>query len=174
MRRHRITQIMVSIPTAALMLFGLAASASANPPTRDPLVLPPEFTLTDTLGGNPCGFEVQLHVIGNKAVVTTFIRKDGTSRVNVAGTLKVRLSTDAGQSIDLNISGPTHLTVNADGSISQDALGRALWVFDPGVGPGLPRLALISGRTVSVFDPGFRLLNVSGHVQDICSALSGP
>ncbi len=107
-------------------------------------------------------------------MVTTFAQRAGTTSIHVTGTLKVRLTTDAGRSVDLNISGPTHLTINADGPVTtQIALGRALWTFDPGVGPGLPRLAVISGRTVSTFDPGFTLVSVVGHVEDMCSALAG-
>jgi hypothetical protein len=175
MRCGRIPQMILAVPLAGLFLLGVATPATATPPDREPVDLPPgtSFTFTDTLGGNPCGFEVQLLVVANNEVVTTFAQRAGTTSIHVTGTLKVRLTTDAGQSVDLNISGPTHLTNNADGSVTQIALGRALWVFDPGVGPGLPRLAVISGRTVSTFDPGFTLVSVSGHVEDMCSALAG-
>ena len=169
-----IPRMMLAVSMAGLFLFGIATSATARPPERNPVDLPPgtSFTLTDTLGGNPCGFEVQLQVVSNKEVMTTFAQKAGTTSIHVTGTLKVRLTTDAGRSADLNISGPTHLTLNPDGSVTQVALGRALWVFDPRVGPGLPRLAVISGRTVSTFDPGFALESVAGHVEDMCSALT--
>lgn len=175
MRCRRVPQMMLAVPLAGLFLLGVATSATATPPDRQPVDLPPgtSFTLTDTLGGNPCGFAVQLLVVGNKEVVSTFAQKAGTTSIHVTGTLKVRLTTAAGRSVDLNISGPTHLTINADGSVTQIALGRALWVFDPGVGPGLPRLAVISGRTVSTFNPAFNLVSVSGHVEDMCSALAG-
>jgi hypothetical protein len=174
MRGRRIRKVMLSVPLAGLFLLGVATSATATPPEREPVDLPPgtSFTLTDTLGGNPCGFEVQLLVLENNEVTTTFAERAGTTSIHVTGTLKVRL-TGAGRSVDLNISGPTHLTINADGSVTQIALGRALWVFDPGVGPGLPRLAVISGQTVSMFDPGFTLVSVSGNVEDMCSALAG-
>ena len=174
MKRHRLSQTVLAAPMAGLFLLGVATPATASPPDREPVVLPSDpFVFTDTLGGNPCGFEVQLEVVSNNEVMTTFVEKAGTTSIHVTGTLKVRLTTEAGGSVDLNISGPTHLTGNADGSTTQIALGRALWVFDPGVGPGLPRLAVISGRTVSTFDPGFTLVSVSGHVEDMCSALSG-
>jgi hypothetical protein len=166
---------MLALSMAGLFLLGVATPATATPPDREPVDLPPgtSFTLTNTLGGNPCGFAVQLLVVSNKEVTTTFMEKSGTTSIHVTGTLKVRLTTDARRSVDLNISGPTNLTINADGSITQIALGRALWVFDPGVGPGLPRLAVISGRTVSTFDPGFTLVSVGGHVEDMCRALAG-
>ena len=173
MRSRRIAQTMLAVPVAALFLLGVPTPATARPPVREPNVLPSEpFVFTDSLGGNPCGFPVTLQVLSNNEVVTTFERKAGTTSIHVTGTLKVRLTTAAGGSVDLNISGPTHLTINADGSVTQIAVGRSLWAFDPGVGPGLPRLAVISGRVVSTFDPGFSLVSVSGRVVDMCSALS--
>jgi hypothetical protein len=168
MRLRHISQMLFALPVAALFLLGVQTSAAASPPDREPVVLPSEpFVFT-----NACGFEVTLQVLSNNEVITTFERKSGTTSIHVTGTLKVRLTTVSGGSVDLNISGPTHSTINPDGSTTQIALGRALWAFDPGVGPGLPRLALISGRTVSTFDPAFTLGSVSGHVEDMCSALS--
>ena len=173
---HRLSRL-VAIPLIGLFVFGLTTAAAADPPTREPVDFPTApFVLTDTEGNHPCGFRVELAVLTNKEVATTFVRKDGTTSIHITGSLKVRLTNLAapGTTVDLNISGPTHLTEHDDGSVTQIALGRALWTFDPGIAPDLPRLALISGRTVSMFDPAgaFSLLSVSGHVEDLCAVLA--
>src|SRR4051794_17745438 len=128
---------------------GFTAVAAAEPPSREPNPIE-NHIVTDTQGSNPCGFPVLLEVITNKEIVTTFERKSGVTVLNVTGALKVRLTnTDTDKSIERNISGPTHLTVNSDGSITQETSGPGLWAFDPGVALGLPRMAITKGRTVS-------------------------
>jgi hypothetical protein len=166
---------MLAVPMLGMFLLGFASSAVADPPSREPWSpqTGTEFIFTDTKGNNPCGFPVELLVLNNREVGTTFVRNGVTL---VAGTLTVRLTnTTNGTSVDLNISGPTHLTSNADGSTTQIALGPQLWVFDPGVAPDLPRLALIDGRTVSMFDKdgNFSWISTTGNVQDLCVPLSG-
>jgi hypothetical protein len=168
--------ILVSVPILGLFLLGFASSAVADPPSREPGSPPTgaSFPFQDTKGNNPCGFEVDLLVLNNSQVVTTFGRK-GATAIQAAGAFTVRLTNSSnGTSIDLNISGPTHLTVNADGSITQIALGPQLWVFDPGVAPTLPRLALIDGRTVSMFDAAgnFSWISTTGKSRDLCIPLS--
>jgi hypothetical protein len=168
----------VTLWAGLVVVFGLASVAVAAPPTREPNPLPTEpFIFTDTLGNNPCDFPVLLEITTNKEVLTTFTRQSGITSIHTTGALKVRLTnTVTGEAIDRTISGPILATVNADGSVTQVGLGPALWVFDPGVAPELPRLALVSGRTESILGPGtaFRFISVRGHYEDICAALAPP
>jgi len=172
---RRRTRLTLAAPILGLFLLGSASSAVADPPSRQPWPPPTgtSFIFTDTKGNNPCGFPVELLVLNNREVGTVFARNGVTL---VAGTLTVRLTnTMNGTFIDLNISGPTHLTSNPDHSTTQLALGPQLWVFDPGVAPGLPRLAFINGRTVSMFDPAgnFNWISTTGKVQNLCIPLAG-
>jgi len=150
--------------------------AAADPPTREPISLPTEpFIFTDTLGNDPCGYPVLLAIITNKEIVTTFTRKSGVTSVHTTGALKVTLTnTVTGESIDRNISGPILATVNSDGSTTQYGAGPALWVFDPGVAPDLPRLAIVKGKTVSVLGPGsaFQFISRTGSYENICATLT--
>ena len=155
---------------------GSASVASADPPTREPISLPTEpFLFTDTLGNNPCGFPVLLAITTNKEIVTTFTQRSGVTSIHTTGALKVRLTnTVTGESIDRNISGPILATVNGDGSTTQHGAGLALWVFDPGVAPDLPRLTIVKGKTVSVLGPGtaFEFISRTGSYEDICATLA--
>jgi len=160
------------ILASALAVTSVAAAA---PPTRGPNVLPTDpFIFTDTQGNNPCGFPVLLEITTNKEVLTTFTRQ-GVTSIYTTGALKVRLTNvETGFMIDRNISGPILGTVNADGSLTQIGVGPALWVFDPGVAPQLPRLALVSGRTESILGPGtaFSFISMRGHSENICAVLA--
>jgi hypothetical protein len=166
----------VTVFTVLLVGLGFASVAAAAPPTREPNPLPTEpFIFTDTLGNNPCGFPVLLEITTNKEILTTFTRRSGVTSIHTTGALKVRLTnTVTEETIDRNISGPILATVNSDGSITQMGTGPALWVFDPGVAPELPRLVLIHGRTESILGPGtaFSFVSRQGTFEDICAALS--
>jgi hypothetical protein len=165
----------LTVPMTALLLFGGVTVAHADPPTRTPVEIS-DFVLQAPLGHDPCGFPVKLEVLDNNEVATTFMRQDGIMSVHATGTLKVRLTNQTApvHTVDVNISGPTQLTFNPDGSITQVALGRALWAFEPGIAPGLPRIAVISGRTDSMFDRNgaFALLRVQGNAEDMCAVLT--
>ena len=162
----------------ALLLVGpgSASVAAADPPTREPISLPTEpFVFTDTLGNNPCDFPVLLAITTNKELVTTFTRRSGVTSIDTTGALKVTLTnTVTNESIDRNISGPILATVNADGSRTQKGTGPALWVFDPGVAPELPRLVIVKGKSVSILGPGsaFTFVSRTGTYEDICATLA--
>jgi hypothetical protein len=117
-----------------------------------------------------------MEVITNKETITTFERRSGVTTLKITGALKVRLTNpNTGAAIDRNISGPTHLTVNSDGSITQETAGPGLWAFDPNIAPDLPRIAITKGRTVSVINSqpngDFLFTSQRGAVEDICAAL---
>jgi hypothetical protein len=166
----------ITLFVAMVVVFSVTSVAAAAPPTRQPNALPTEpFILTDTLGNNPCSFPVLLEITTNKEVVTTYTPTSGVTTIHTTGALKVLLTnTVTGQTIARNISGPILSTVNSDGSFTQLGLGPQLWVFDPGVAPGLPRLVITSGRTESIVGPGtaFSFLDARGHYEDICLALA--
>ena len=160
-----------------LILISLAPGvANAVPPTREPNALPTEpFIFTDTLGNNPCSFPVLLEITTNKEILTTFTRQSGVTSIHTTGALKVQLTnTVTGKTIDRNISGPILATENSNGSVTQKGTGPALWVFDPGVAPDLPRLVIINGKTESVLGPGtaFDFISRQGTYEDICAALA--
>jgi hypothetical protein len=160
-----------------LILISLAPGvANAVPPTREPNLLPTDpFIFTDTLGNNPCGFPVLLEITTNKEILTEFTRQSGVTSIHTTGALKVRLTNTVDEkTIERNISGPILATRNSDGSLSQKGTGPALWVFDPGVAPELPRLVIIKGKTESILGPGtaFTFISRQGTYEDICAALA--
>lgn len=166
----------VTVCTVLGVALGFTSIAAADPPTRQPNPLPTDpFIFTDTLGNNPCSFPVLLQITTNKEILSTYTRQNGVTSIHTTGALKVRLTnTVTGKTIDRNISGPILATLNSDGSLTQIGAGPALWVFDPGVAPELPRLVITKGRTESILGPGtaFRLISVRGAYEDICATLA--
>jgi hypothetical protein len=172
-RLRLVAAALCAISAAAL---SLPSVATASPPVRTPNPLPTEpFIFTDTLGNNPCGFPVLLDITTNKEVLTTFTRQAGLTLIHTTGALKVSLTnTTTSKSIDRNISGPILSAVNDDGSLAQKGTGPALWVFDPGIAPELPRLVIVKGASESVLGPGSAFMFTSWHgsFEDICAALA--
>jgi hypothetical protein len=123
-----------------------------------------------------------MDVTTNKEVVTTFSQHGAATTSHVSGALTVRLTrlnsdlTPTSSTIVRNISGPYSDTKNPDGSTTQIAVGPELWVFDPlPIAPGLPRLTITTGRTVSVFGPAvgqFKFISLAGTFEDVCAALA--
>lgn len=184
LRRRALRRLGFACATASCAVFALSAgsaAALAAPPERDPLELPPgtTFPYTDTLGNDPCGFQVTLTVLTNNITTTTFTRRDGTTVTSSTGALKVLLTnSETGQSVERNISGPVRSTQALDGTVRQVTGGRALFAFDPGVAASLPRLVVVNGRTTSTFTgPSdarvFTLDTQEGNVEDLCATLGG-
>jgi hypothetical protein len=151
--------------------------ANAAPPVKEPSSLPTnvQFPFQDTLGGDPCGFPVLLELTTNKEVITTFTRQSGVTSIHTTGALKARLTnSNTDESIERNISGPIFQTVNSDGSVTQKTTGPGVWAFDPGVAPGLPRMAITKGKTESVFSSTgvFTWISQHGSYEDVCAALA--
>jgi hypothetical protein len=180
-RRHSTLQLLAS-SAAVVGLSSLLLTpglANAAPPERQPVLLT-DFVLKDAPqpeGKDPCGFEVHVHVVKNGEILTSFTQS-GVSLIT--GALKVRLTrlTTLGgattSTIERNISGPTFVTENADGSVTQRTAGPGLWAFEPGKAPDLPRAAITTGRTESVFSPqgDFSFISLQGIVEDVCAALA--
>lgn len=179
----RLGLVCTTVSCAMLMQSAVSSAAHAEKPEREPLPLPPgtSFPYTDTLGHDPCGFEVTLTVLTNNVTTTTFTRRDGSTVTSSTGALKVSFTnteTVDGLSVERNISGPVRSTQEPDGTVRQVTGGRGLFAFDPGIAPALPRLILTSGRTTSTFtgpsdDRLFTLLTQEGNFEDLCATLSG-
>ena len=152
--------------------------ANAAPPVKEPSSLPTNvpFPFQDTLGNDPCeDFPVLLELTANKETITTFTRRSGVTSIHTTGALKARLTNvDTGKTIERNISGPIFQTVNSDGSVTQKTTGPGVWAFDPGVAPGLPRMAITKGKTESVFSSTgvFTWISQHGSYEDVCAALA--
>jgi len=175
---RRSPSLLATSVAAAAGLLSLALTpgfASADPPSREPVAVksPQVFQAADF--SDPCGFQVQLEVLTNKATLATFERRNGVTVLHAAGALKVRLmNLSNGRTIDRNISGPTMVTLNADGSVTQKTAGPGLWAFEVDVAPNLPRMAITKGKTESSFSPegDFTFIGQRGAVEDVCAALA--
>jgi hypothetical protein len=158
----------VRIVVGALLAAVFAAPAYAAPPTREPVQLPPSFTVEGI-----CSFTVQVDVLANREKVTTF--SNGTQLIT--GTVKDRLTnaSDPKQTIVVNSSGPATLVPQDDGSIILTGRGLGLQPFPAGASiTGMPEFLQFSGREVLRFNPDGSFNEVRrGHVRlDVCAALT--
>lgn len=150
-----------------VLLFGLVATAAAVPPDKEPLGAIETFTISGA-----CPFDVLLEELQNESSITTFYDQDGNvRRFLITGALKVRLTNvTGGQSIALNVPGPAIERPQPDGSTLVIGVGPWLHLFVP----GLPPLALGSGRTEFLIDHEghLELLSITGNVRDVCPMLA--
>jgi hypothetical protein len=145
--------------TVSLLTVLAAGAASAEQPIREPLVI------EDEEFNNLCQFPVLLEITANKEYVKFF--SDG--RLFVNGKLFARITNlDSGESIDVNISGPAHLTLD-----SERTSGRGIFLLFP-EDVGGPGLVLTTGRVdVIRGEDGFITdLSVKGTTFDVCAALA--
>jgi hypothetical protein len=108
---------------------------------------------------------VRLEITANKEYVTLF--SDG--RIFVNGKLFVRITNlDTGESLDVNVSGPAHITL-----VSERSAGRGIFLLFP-QDVGGPGLILTTGRVDVVRgEDGFITnLTVKGTSVDVCAALA--
>jgi hypothetical protein len=155
----------VSAATLIIATLGFTSTAGADAPTRVPA--DQHSTRYDGL----CSFPVTVDILVNKEYKTTFASGQIAGQDLYTGALKVRVTNvTTGEAVDLNVSGPIQVIPNDD-STTVISLGPTLWAFtDPQ--PGLPPLALVSGRLEAIFDPDFRVTSVDAHVVDLCALLS--
>ena len=80
----------------------------------------------------------------------------------------------AGTSVDLNVSGPTQVVPQPDGSLLITVLGSSLFLFSPGAAPQFPLLSFFHGRIQFVAETNgtFTLLSAHGHAEDICALVA--
>ena len=140
-------------------LLAFPASASAEPPDREPL---PSGAFTTTA----CGFDVLVEPVHEQFTLMTF--PEGRPVVEfVTGPSVIRVSS-ASDSIMLNISGPSFTTVNHDGSIQFSGAGP--WLFFDHPFTNLPPLAYVTGRIS--FGTDEPTVAATGRIVDVCALLA--
>jgi hypothetical protein len=153
---------------AIALLLMAATSVLAIKPDRQPSALPPEL---DFAAGELCPIAVHVEFFVNRQKDTFFFNRDGEPvRLISSGTLRVRLTTpdEPGATLELNISGPVHLTFHADGSATLILGGRSVSTFPPG------SASLVAGRSIIELDASGNFVSVTniGNVTDLCAMLA--
>ena len=154
---------------AALVLVSAQAVLAAKP-DKAPLELPPSIELA---AGDACEFPLLIEFLANRGKTLTFYDNEGNAIRQIGtGVLKIRVTNLADESVatlDLNISGPIHITLHPDGSATLVFGGRGISLFPPGT------FVLTAGRSVVELDAGGEVISVTnfGFEQDLCVALAG-
>ena len=154
---------------AALVLVSAQAVLAAKP-DRAPLELPPSLELA---AGEACEFPLLVEFLANNGKTLTFFDNDGNALRQIGtGTLKIRVTNLADESVaplELNISGPIHITLHPDGSATLVFGGRGISLFPPGT------FVLTAGRSVVELDAEGEVISVTnmGIEEDLCVALAG-
>jgi hypothetical protein len=165
---HRLRAVLCGMGVVALVF---AATAGANPPTKEPV--PP--VLVSYPAGALCSFPVTWESVVNQFFLITFVDSAGDFRFQIgAGFQLLRVTNDAThESTVINVTGPGKATANPDGSISIAGGGHWLVGFLPGDSPS-SRMLLMDGRIVINVSPTGKLTLVSheGTTQDLCAALA--
>ena len=155
----RLVRSVLIASTATLLV---ASTVLAAKPTREFPPAPEDFVIAG--GEGVCAFDVNVHVDVNREYVTDWTTVDGQLVMElVTGALKVTLTNlDTDASLALNIPGPAHLRLDADGNpIMNSALGPWLvW--------GLGDEGLFLYRGNLDFETGAS----SGNRIDLCALLS--
>jgi hypothetical protein len=78
-----------------------------------------------------------------------------------------------GKSINLNLSGPTHVSFTTNTTVVYEGPGLTLLTADLAAAAGLPVVASVTGRTVFGLDAQGNVISVSftGTAQDLCQLL---
>ena len=149
----------IVVLVAALVTVVAAGTTLAAAPVKEPIVIEDEDF------DNLCSFPVRIAITANKEYVKFF--SDG--RILVNGKLFARITNlDTGQSIDVNISGPAHIT-----PFSERSMGRGILLLFPQDATG-PGLLLLTGRLDIVRgEDGFiTSYDNRGTSVDVCAALA--
>lgn len=166
---QRLSAALCGIGVVAALVF--AATAGANPPTKEPV--PP--TLATFPAGALCSFPVTWESVVNGFFLITFVDREDNFRFQIgAGYQLLRVTNDAThESMLVNVTGPGKVTPNPDGSITIEGGGHWLVGFLPGDSPS-SRMLLMDGRIVlNVSSSGkITLVSHEGTTQDLCAALS--
>ena len=151
---------------------GLAAVSAATALARGGGWQP----ILNTAGDAACGATVvHLYPVATKEFArTTATLPDGTVVVQVSGSLKWQLTTDAGATMIVNSSGPGLTLFYPDGRFEIVGKGESLFTFtdQQAAALGVPQITLSKGPADLVWHPDG---TVSGHVgpvaRDICAQL---
>ena len=159
--------------TSALFLASMMALTVSLPvlaagrPTFSPVPFPPEGILLP--GGVFCDFDLFAEATKNTEVAKTFpADADGNVLQIVTGQLWVRLTNEStGESVVVNISGPTRYTIGPDGTITAAQLGRSVAVAEGG-------FFVYSGRVIQIIYPdgSSTIISTQGTSLDVCALLS--
>jgi hypothetical protein len=148
------------------LVFALPTFAAGRP-VVSPVPFPPEGILLP--GGVFCDFDLFAEATKNTELAKTFpADENGDVLQIVTGQLWVRLTNVAtGESVNVNISGPTRNVYRADGTIESIQMGRLVAVAPGG-------FFVYSGRVVSTILPDGTtdIHSISGSRTDICAFLS--
>ena len=134
------------------------------------LLPPPTASAQNVTLEGVCSFPV----LGETLVDQTAARGQNPFRTIVTGRLVLRVTNlSTGKSLVLNVSGPTFITSNPDGTTTYVFRGRALITLFPGEAGG-PQLFVNSGQVTLTVNAAGTAIQVSqtGHKEDLCVALA--
>jgi len=158
------------VPKVALLLLALALPAAAQKPT---IQLMP-FTSAFIPAADACGFDVLFTPQAGRPNRERLIQFANTAIV--AGPLFVTATNlSTGRTIDLNISGPFHLSFSSN-TTTVVSTGPSIQPLPANVltAAGLPPLPLIHGQIVFTVDNQGNVTSiqrVTGTVKDVCELL---
>ncbi len=173
----RVFRPLLGAVAAFALLVPAAASGDAQPSGGAGPQRVPAGTEPFDLGPEWCGFPIHVDIVKDKQYVTTRTSADGSTRISILGQLVMRFTNvNTGASITRNVSGPTFVTVFADGTIRVVLTGRSFLTVDPPsqANSGLPGLVFPTGRFVGIADATNTLVSYSatGQLTDGCALLS--
>jgi hypothetical protein len=131
-----------------------------------------------TLDASFCGFDVGVTFPVDKGFAKALKAADGSMTFLSTGSLRASLTNlETGKTITENVSGPSKLIVQPDGSATFLLRGRGLSIFEPADAArfGLPTVAVVAGAGTLTIAPDGTFTSFSGHghvVVDLCAALS--
>jgi hypothetical protein len=163
MRKRYVAALAVAaLAVAASVIF--APSALSDPPTIQRF--PIDATFFDDVD---CGFPVQIDIVGTDVEITSGNRVFDAFLQSTATVTNL----DTGTSITVSIVGPSHITLNDDGSFTLVGTGPSLFFFTPP--PLLPGITLLNGRLVLTVDSQGNPTSFSsvGETRDLCAELAG-
>jgi hypothetical protein len=139
----------------------ISSSAMADTVTRTPSPVP-TFTVTGV-----CLFPFQVHPIINNEYTLSFVNQNGVlvKQITTGALVITFTNLGTGKSITENVSGPSVVTFNSDGSVTVVMLGTQ---------GGTPANAIGAGRTVFKIaaDGTGTIVSQVGSFRDICSLLA--
>ena len=152
----------------ALLLLALALPAAAQKPTIQLVPFTPQFVPA----ADACGFDVLVTPQAgrpNKGRMIEF-----ANMTIIAGPFFVTMKNlSTGKTIDLNISGPVHISLSGNTVVSTGPSIQQL-PANISTAAGLPRLPLIHGQVVYTLDDqgnDTSIDKVTGTVEDVCELL---
>ena len=126
--------------------------------------------------GEYCDFPAYLTITRNKEYIIHQTLEDGTTTLQVAGSLKVTVTNAAtGESVPYNISGPGTYVFYPSGAFSLDVTGHnLLWTTRENSFPDVPTLNYTTGHVTVEVDASGQTTsyNLEGRSTDVCAVLA--